>query len=260
MRSALRALPLVILLGCSSAASDGETTDDSPAAPFGGTSAGNAPSSGKGSPAPAPAPPPDANLIEVVQVLIDGDRGFCTGTLVSRMMVVTAAHCLDESSFGSWDVLASLAPGTPKVHAAQVRRFDDDYEDVAKPDIGVVILSEPIELPAYAELTDVTARVEGDAKVTGAAMVRKFVDVESPFIVVGGLQISSDAENGYDFGLVSKFFSKGGDSGAGLFLVDDGRRTHRLIGVARQPEPDKNLDHFTRVDAAFITWVKGLGD
>jgi hypothetical protein len=29
-----------------------------------------------------------------------------------------------------------------------------------------------------------------------------------------------------------------------------------LIGVARQPEPDRNLDHFTRIDAAFLAWYQ----
>ena len=51
------------------------------------------------------------------------------------------------------------------------------------------------------------------------------------------------------------YFSGPGDSGAGMFLVHaNGKRTHDLIAVVRNPEPAENLDHLTRVDAAFLSW------
>ena len=40
------------------------------------------------------------------------------------------------------------------------------------------------------------------------------------------------------------------------FLVENGKPAHKLIGVARQPEPTRNLDHFTRIDGDFIAWFK----
>ena len=256
MRLLVCAVPVAILLGCSSAATDGAadpTTDGFPAT-SGGARSGNTTSHDPNNPA---TPVADADLTEVVNVLIDGN-GLCTGTLISKTMVVTAGHCLDRSSFKTWDVVAPLANGQ-KSHGTQVKIFDGAYEDVAHPDVGVIILGSPITLPSYAQLTDVTSRIAVTGKVMGTAMVRKFVDSEAPIIVVAGLEVSSGAQYGYDFGLVSKYFSQGGDSGAGLYLVENGKRTHKLIGVARQPEPDKNLDHFTRFDAAFIAWVKALG-
>jgi hypothetical protein len=255
MRLLLCALPIAFLYGCSS--TPAEDAQDPSAPGFqtaGGAQGGTTPASGTSSPAPAAV---DANLTEVVNVFIDGD-GLCTGTLISKTMVVTAGHCLDETSFKRWDVVAPLA-SPQKIRAARVKIFDAAFEDVAHPDIGVIVLSAPITLPAYAQLTDVTARVAGNGKVAGAVMARKYEDSEAPMIVIGGLEISSGAGYGYEFGLVSKFFSQGGDSGAGLYLVENGKRTHALIGVARQPEPDRNLDHFTRIDASFIAWVKSLG-
>lgn len=257
MRLLLCAVPIAILFGCSSEAAEDAKDPSSegfPSTPSGGSQPGGTSPSGTGPPTTTAV---DATLVEVVNVLIDGD-GLCTGTMISKTMVVTAGHCLDRSSFKRWDVVAPLGNGQ-KSRATQVKTFDGAYEDVAHPDIGVIILGSPITLASYAQLTDVSARVEGTGKVAGAAMVRKYVDTEAPMIVIGGLEISSGAQYGYDFGLVSKFFSQGGDSGAGLYLVENGKRTHKLIGVARQPEPDKNLDHFTRVDAAFIKWVKALG-
>jgi V8-like Glu-specific endopeptidase len=208
--------------------------------------------------APPPPPPTDANILEVVHVLVDGDKGLCTGTLVGPKVVITAAHCLDPDNFSSWDVIAPLATNKAKVHGAYSKMFDADYHDVAKPDIGAIVLEEPITLTDYAVLTDISARVAGDATVMGTALVRKYIDVNAPLVFVPGLEASSDEKYGYDHGIVTKYFSEGGDSGAALFLIDNGVRTHQLIGVERQPEPSRNVDHFTRIDPDFIQWVKSL--
>ena len=50
------------------------------------------------------------------------------------------------------------------------------------------------------------------------------------------------------------------NSGASLFLVENGKPTHKLIGVARQPEPERNIDHFSRIDAAFTQWFAENAD
>lgn len=258
MHRSLFVVPFVFMVGCSSASTDGandSTADGSPTSPLGGPGTGNVPAAGNAQ-APAAKPVPDANLTEVVNILIDGDRGLCTGTLVAKNVVVTAAHCLDRT-FRTWDVVAPLAGGQ-KSSGAQVRRFDDDFENVAHPDIGAIVLAKPIELDAYAQLVDLTARVADGGKVPGVAMVRSYVDSEAPLKLIPGLEISSGEPYGYEHGLVTKFFSQGGDSGAGLFAVENGKRTHQLVGVARQPEPETKLDHFTRIDAAVIKWVKSL--
>jgi hypothetical protein len=41
--------------------------------------------------------------------------------------------------------------------------------------------------------------------------------------------------------------------------MENGAVTHKLVAVAREPEPDKKIDHFTRVDAAFLAWFKANG-
>ena len=197
-------------------------------------------------------------LTEATYVLMkgwDGSDWMCTGALVSKDVVVTAAHCLDESMFESWEVVAPLAKDKPRVRASNPRLMSYEFENPAEPDIGFLRLDEPIELPAYAQLTDVTQRVEKGEKLTATAIVRKEEDFEAPFKSVDGLELSSTTTRGYEHGLVTPYFSHGGDSGAGLYLVENGQVTHKLIGIARQPEPKEKLDHFTRVDADFLAWL-----
>jgi hypothetical protein len=209
-----------------------------------------------GEPAVAPADGPHA---EVVYVLMRDEleqRWFCTGTLVAKNRVVTAAHCLEKDKFVSWEVVAPLAAGKPRVSASNPQVFGGSFVDVANPDIGTLTLSKDIVLPVYAQMTDVVAQVESGAKVEATSVVRTDKTPEAPLFTEATMPVSSTVKYGYEHGFGTPYFSKGGDSGAGLFLVENGKLTHKLIGVARQPEPDRNLDHFTRIDAAFLAWYQ----
>jgi hypothetical protein len=179
---------------------------------------------------------------------------MCTATLIAPDRAITAAHCLDTDEFVSWEIVAPNAPGHPRVQAISPRVFGGAYADVANPDLGVLTLTTPIDLPQYAELTDVVARVEAGEDVRAAAVVRTAEEAEAPLHVVDGLSVTSTVEYGYVHGFGTPMFSEGGDSGAGLFLMENGAITHELIGVARQPEPARGLDHFTRVDSEMLDW------
>lgn len=207
---------------------------------------------------PLEKPTPDDDVVRVVvsvhMIAKDGSSWYCTGTLVAADKVVTAAHCLDPDFFAGYEIVASLAPGKPRVTATAPKIFGGPFEDVANPDVGFLTLHEPVVLPRYAELTDVVSSVESGASITGAAVVRVTEDPRADFAESAHMPVSSTVGYGYEHGFGTPMFSKGGDSGAGLFLVEDGAITHKLIGVARQPEPDRELDHFTRIDAAFKDW------
>lgn len=263
MRLPRRILPCLLaffaLTGCAYPDSEVVTEPDSPP-----------PSPVAATPAPPPAvkrpqaeppavvtPATEGASAEVVYVFMRGhDRSgwMCTGTLVGPRTVVTAAHCLDPAAFASYEIVAPLVAGKPRVSASKPRIFGGSYEAVENPDIGWLTLDEAIALPAYAELTDVVARVDAGEALEAAAVVRTSELPEAPLVETSAMPLASGVPLGYQHGFTLPLFSKGGDSGAGVFLVEGGKRTHKLIGVARQPEPERSLDHLTRIDAAFLAF------
>lgn len=205
---------------------------------------------------PPATPVPTGSHPEVVTVLISdpiGNRWFCTGTLVSSTEVVTAAHCLDPAPKVSFSIVGSHLQGKPRYAGLSARAFGGSYEAVENPDIGIITLATPVVLPRYAELVDATADVDAGG-VSAMALVRTAEKPDAPFAFTPELPVTSTVELGYLSGFGTPMFSKGGDSGAGLFLVENGAVTHKLVAVARQPEPSRSLDHFTRIDAAFLAF------
>jgi len=256
------AAPLVACSGDDEAPSSSSPTLLPPSANGSGTGTGAGSGSGNGNgtgASTADVPTVDAELDEVVYVVFDTPEGygFCTGTLVSKSVVVTAGHCLDtDQGFKNFEVIAPRAAGSPRVSASKSARIDGDYDVPANGDFGILELDKPITLSAYAEITDVSSRLASGETIQGVAVVRTAEEVEAPLQTSKIFTVSSDVDNGYDHGVNTPMFSHGGDSGAGLFLVENGKRTHKLIAVARQPEPDRNLDHFTSLDPTVRQWFQ----
>lgn len=258
----LLGLAVMILAGCGE---DSPGVDESggptliPPGSNGGPTGASGGTGGNGTTGNNGAPAVDAELDEVVYVLIGSFNGgegggFCTGTLVKSDVVLTAGHCVDTDRMGGFEVIAPRAAGSPRVTASRVARFDGDYDDPTNPDIGLLKLDEPIVLKAYAQMTDISARLAAGEKISAMAVTRTDEEPEAPLHDSAVLQVTSAKDLGYEHGIQTPMFSIGGDSGAGLFLVENGKRTHKLIGVARQPEPDRDVDHFTAIDPAITKW------
>ncbi|MBX3226721.1 MAG: trypsin-like serine protease [Labilithrix sp.] len=261
MRSArllLVALGTTLFAGCIDHAPDPELPADQAGTivPPSGSSSTTEPNR----PQPKQAPRATLEVLKesVLVLMLDEDDNeyFCTGTLVAKDRVVTAGHCLERRRFHDYQVIAPLADGAPRVTASNPTPMSDRFLDVAEPDFGFLTLDEPIELAQYGVLTDVTARVDEGATVKVATAVRQEEEREAPLEAVDGLEVRSTTDMGYDHGFGVPLFSHGGDSGAGFFLVEDGQTTHKLVGVAREPDPDSGLDHITRVDAKVLAWYR----
>jgi hypothetical protein len=199
---------------------------------------------------------PATAFAESVQVLMPNGRDFCTGVLVSSTRVVTAAHCLVyDRSWTEWTIRATLAPGAPSRKARLVGVLSNAFDDPSQGDVGVLELTQPITLAAYAIPTDIGASADRGTVHKGVAVGRARTEREAPLVRSRVLDVASAKDHGYPTGLRTAYYSGGGDSGGGLFLVENGRPTHKLVGVERNPAPERGVDYFTRVDGAMLALI-----
>lgn len=190
---------------------------------------------------------------EVVQVLVNNAaKDYCTGVLVSPTQVLTAAHCTGATSF---TVIAPFAPGKPQSAATKgpVAEHSKAFnEEVWKEDAAVLLLKTPIQIDVYATVEDVGEL--GEETVTGVAVGRAREERSAPLVKSVPLEIRSGTNDGYETGLGSEYYSSGGDSGGPLFLVENGKVTHTVIGVERQPDPPN--EWFTRITPKVKALIK----
>jgi len=182
---------------------------------------------------------------EVVQVMINNAaKDYCTGVLVAPTKVLTAAHCAGTS----YTVIAPFAPGKPQAAATRgaVAEHSSAFnEEVEKEDAEVLILKTPINIAKYATIQEVGEL--GDKTLKGIAVGRAFEDRNAPLVKSVPLTVKSGTEDGYTTGLGSEYYSSGGDSGGPLFLIENGKVTHTVIALERQPDPENNNEWFTRI-------------
>lgn len=197
---------------------------------------------------------PATDFPETVQILHGNGEDYCTGVLVSDKVVLGAAHCIWGTNY---TIKAPFAPGAPTRKVASIKTLGRAYaDDVGAPDIGILVLDRPITLPAYATLTKIGTQADDGQTFEGVAIGRSREARTAPLVRSKRLTITSGVEHGYTTGLRTQYFSTGGDSGGPLYLVKNGRVTHEVVGVERQPEPETDADWFTRVDDASIAMTR----
>ena len=191
---------------------------------------------------------------EAVQILHGNGVDYCTGVLVSPTVVLGAAHCIWGTAY---TVKAPFAPGAPSRKVVRSKVLSRGYSnDAAAPDVGMLVLDAPITLPQYGILTSVGAEADRGTSYKGVAVGRSYEARTAPLVRSTLLTITSGKSAGYDTGLHTPYYSTGGDSGGPLFLVENGRLTHKVVAVERQPDPGNDADWFTRIDANVLALVR----
>lgn len=191
---------------------------------------------------------------------------FCTGTLVSPFVVVTAAHCVADLDH-NYDAMIAVGPDALQPQAAlamasfQTHPNYDRHADTAIYDVAVVVLAEA----ATSEVADLIpipfSRTPMDASMIGKkvqnagfGMSDQSYDnsdrwwVAEPVyeVLEGDFAVDGEGEHGICFG----------DSG-GPSLYDDGTGL-RLLGVVSYGEGScVGIDHFA--DVGYVAdWIEGF--
>lgn len=194
-----------------------------------------------------------ATMPEAVRITMP-NGGFCTGVLVSARVALTAAHCTGQTEF---TVEAPNANGAPKRKAKLAERVSEDFgANPAASDIAVLKLDGPINLAHYAAETEIGGAADKGKSFKGVAVGRARKAAGANLVRTKTMTITSAANLGYTTGLKTPYYSTGGDSGGPLFLVEDGKVTHKLVGLERQPEPSRDDDYFSRIDGKVKAAIK----
>jgi hypothetical protein len=225
---------------------------------------------------------PDGSAHPYVGIAVSGDV-FCSGTLLSRTVFLTAGHCTaafastGEPTYVTFDANAGPSSeyitGTPHTEPGF---FNVPPQGVGVPasvgqDLGVIVLDAPVQLPAYGQLPALGTL----AGANGAAMTLVGYGAQDWIPTKGGRVpiftfkrtmaevrlINDDNANGDEFVRVSTNPGGGkggvgpGDSGAPAFL--DGGTTIAAIGSHGPSPTASGTGYFSRLDTAdalaFIT-------
>ena len=216
------------------------------------------------------------NGIVALVIMSEDGEGICTGTLIARQLVLTAAHCLDSSRSAIKSIAVVFAPDVSNVTQEQVRfgvkgSVHKLFLTSAMSGVGswndIALLKLDSEAPADFQVARLPAADNLTAPKTsltqagfGRAEALREAATDSSGVLrqVAGIQVLSKSADGNELMLnEAKKGSCNGDSGGPAFVKErDGKLT--LVGTdsrGTRPESCIGVGIYTNV-ASHLDWIK----
>lgn len=148
-------------------------------------------------------------------VLVDSDRGACSGAVIAPRVVLTAGHCVRGAT--RWNVTAPFA-GTQRARSTRSWTKYTATSGAVNPrsiDVAVLVLDTPIVLEAYPTVASEPARP--GTKVRNVGRVRNGVVSNDVLFVGREVTLERGLPSGYPNAYIADQLVESGDSGGPAF-------------------------------------------